>query len=187
MQVFKGKFLQALHSHMHSDDWRRPVNETDSEERERLIQIRKKDWVVHFAKRYNHGKGVATYLSRYVKRCPLKNSQIISVTENQISFRYKSHQTGSIEKMHLTPKAFIDRLVQHIPLFRQSLVRYCGIYTQSKRKNLTIVKTVLGQIIDDVVKVIEWQSYLEQLGKEVKCPQCGGRILQKEKIKSMAC
>ena len=71
---------------------------------------------MHFCERYDYADGVAKYLSRYVKSGPMKNSQIIAVSDTHVSFRYKSHLTKKMEVLKLTADAFIQRLLEHVPV-----------------------------------------------------------------------
>ncbi len=66
---------------MEKEEWKQPPNKTKILTHNMLNKLGRKEWVVHFCKRYDHAEGVAKYLSRYVKSGPLRNQQIETVTE----------------------------------------------------------------------------------------------------------
>lgn len=182
MMVFRGRFMALLKKAFEGDDWHCPVSETASARRDLVSTLYRKHWVVHFADRYRHGRGVVKYLSRYVKRSPLKNSQIERAESGYVRFRYKSHQTGRIERMRLSARAFVERLMEHVPTYRQSVVRYCGLYTSSARSRLNVAKEALGQQAPKDVAVATWSDYMEKLGHLPVCDRCGAALTHGEAV-----
>jgi len=173
MMVFRGKLLSMIKSAMKEDDWQFPPNTRESEVKNMLNKLGRQDWVVHFCKRYDYAEGVATYLARYVKSGPLRNQQIISVTDQQVTFSYQSHQTKKTETLTLSIEDFINRLLQHAPLPGKPTVRYCGLYNSVARKKLNKARAALGQSEVSERQVLDWQVFLEAKGDLPSCEICG--------------
>ena len=88
---------------------------------------------MHIRARYAHGEGVAAYLARYLKGGPLKNTQLVAADASRVCFRYTPHRDeddGSSESvlMSLSPEAFLDRYLTHVPTPRLQKVRGYGLY-----------------------------------------------------------
>ena len=113
MMVFRGKFLATLKKALEQEKLVIPKGEMTHQLKAMLNQQGRKEWVVHFCKRYDHARGVAKYLARYVKGGPFRNQQIKSITESHLTFSYQSHQTGRKEKRILSHEAFVQSFVQH--------------------------------------------------------------------------
>ena len=89
MRVFRGKLRAFVKAAMNDDpNWVLPPDRREHHIIALLNKLGRKEWVVHFCERYDYADGVAKYLSRYVKSGPLKNSQIIAVSDTHVSFRY---------------------------------------------------------------------------------------------------
>lgn len=183
MQVFRGKLRDLIKKAMNDDpDWVLPPDRREHHITALLNKLGRKEWVVHFCERYDHADGVAKYLSRYVKSGPLKNSQIIAVTDTHVSFRYKSHETKRMEVLKLTVDAFIQRLLMHVPVPGKPTVRYSGLYHGSARKKLNQAREALGQQAVSERQMLKWQDYLESLGDRPVCETCGLPLIRQEAV-----
>ena len=62
---------------------------------------------------------MAAYLARFLKDGPLKNTQLLAADASRVCFRYTPHrdEDGGAESvlMSLTPTAFLDRYLAHVP------------------------------------------------------------------------
>lgn len=182
MLIFKGIFLKLLRRSLLKETCVLPPSIDDQACRELLCELRKKDWVVHFCKPYKHAGGVAKYLSRYVKRSPLKNQQIKMVSKTHVSFVYQSHLTHRQERMTLKGEDFISRLMEHIPMRKKSSVRYCGIYTSSTRSKLDRAKASIDQEATCKPEPLSWEVYLNRLGGRPLCKICGLELSHREEV-----
>jgi hypothetical protein len=81
MLVFRGKLLDALRQALEHGELRVPADSSRQRVRSLLNSLGRKKWNVHIRARYAHGAGVAAYLARYLKDGPLKNAQLIDVSE----------------------------------------------------------------------------------------------------------
>lgn len=163
-------------------DWVIPPDRKEHHIKNILNKVGRKEWVVHFCERYDHPDGVAKYLSRYVKSGPFKNQQLIKVSDTEVSFHYKSHQTKRVETLTLSVDEFIKRLLQHVPLPRKPTVRYSGLYNSAARVKLNIARQALGQNEVSERQVLDWQSYLEGKGNMPVCKECGKKLIMHEEV-----
>ncbi len=176
MMVYRGKLLAMIKAAMEKEEWKQAPNQTKTLTHNLLNKLGRQDWVVHFCKRYDYAEGVAKYLSRYVKSGPLRNQQIQSVTNEQVTFNYQSHQTKKTESLTLTTEEFIKRLLQHIPLRGKPTVRYCGLYNGAAREKLNQARSALGQEKVSERQILQWQDFLENKGRLPVCETCGLRV-----------
>ena len=184
MMIFRGKFLALMREALENGQLRLPEDVLPHKVRTMLNFLGRKDWVVYYSERYDHPRGVANYLSRYVKGGPFRNSQINNVDKESLTFQYKSHKTKRIEKMRLPVKAFIHRLLEHVPLPGKPTVRYGGLYVSSNRSRLNIARKACGQ--GEVVKraPLDWATYLMGRGMQPECVECGRPLFHREKVAS---
>lgn len=185
MMVFRGKFLAALKKTVEQEKLVIPKGEMPHQLKAMLNRQGRKDWVVHFCKRYDHARGVAKYLARYVKGGPFRNQQIKSITESHLTFSYQSHQTGRREKRVLSHEAFVQSFVQHIPLPRKQSTRYSGLYTSVQREKLNIARKHLRQKPVPKRLDLDWMSYLDGKGFRPQCSTCGLPIYHGEESKKL--
>lgn len=77
------------------------------------------------------------YLSH---RIAITNSRIVSVTENEVSFRAKDYRSGDKILVRITPVEFIRRLKMHVLPAGFQKIRYYGfLNNRRKKKNLHII------------------------------------------------
>ena len=182
MMVFRGKLLSKLKAVLKSKKLQCPPNETPHQLNTLFNRLGRKLWVVHFCQRYDHANGVAKYLARYVKGGPFRNSQICEETETQLSFRYQSHQTRRTETLNLSIKAFIRRLIEHVPLPGKPGFRYCGLYASTTRTRLNQARTALGQTRVGPRESLSWISYMDDRGYRPLCQICAGPLFHRESV-----
>jgi hypothetical protein len=58
----------------------------------RLGHPTKTKWNVRIMERYRHGAGVVTYLARYLRGGPLKNSRLVAYDGDCVTFTYRARQ-----------------------------------------------------------------------------------------------
>ena len=182
MMVYRGKLLSLIKAALCNEQWQLPPDYTETKIKNLLNKLGRQDWVVHFCKRYDHARGVAKYLSRYVKSGPLKNQQIKTASTEEVTFQYQSHQTKKREKLTLSTEQFIKRLIQHIPLPGKPTVRYSGLYHSAAREKLNKARQVLGQAKVSEREIISWQGFLETKGCLPVCKTCGLKLTKMKDI-----
>jgi len=183
MMIFRGKIRAFINDHLSRGELNIPLNETEQTVKNLCNKLGRKEWVVHFCKRYDHGEGVAKYIARYVRGGPLKNKQI-QITENgQVSFSYTSHQTKKLEYLNIRASDFIIRWLHHVPIPRKQMVRSYGLYSPRSINALNSAKSEHHQNPVSKPEMLMWQEYLEGLDRLKPCPKCGAGLKHGEEVK----
>jgi hypothetical protein len=87
MPVFRGKLLEALHEALDAGQLSLPADLTLPQLRMLLHRVGRRKWHVQIMERYAHGRGVATYLARYLRGGPLKPARVVTWDERSVTFR----------------------------------------------------------------------------------------------------
>lgn len=104
----------------------------------------KKAWSVRIQEQYEHGRGVALYLARYMKGGPIKPEQIMSC-DQAVRFRYKDHRDQKKKTCHLALHDFIKRVLWHVPETGIHVVRHYGLYAAKNKTRRENYKRACGQ------------------------------------------
>jgi hypothetical protein len=128
----------------------------------------KKEWSVRIEERYEHGKGVVLYLSRYFRGGPLKPSQITDVTAQAIRFRYLDHRDKRTKYLALSPQEWMRRLLWHVPPEGLHTVRHYGLYAGCAHKKRAPLQAVFGTL-EKITLAVNGQ--LENM--VLSCKACG--------------
>jgi hypothetical protein len=185
-KLFAGKYIAALRKAQRQGKLQPPPDLTARKFQTLLNKLGAKvKWNVRICERYAHGEGVVTYLADYMRGGPVNNGQIEKNPENtekEINLSYTDHRDHERKKLALTPQHFIQRLLWHIPEPRQQRARYYGLYHPEKEEIRGQCREHLGQGPEEEPEFLDWQSYLERLGKpeQTCCPQCGARLIATE-------
>jgi hypothetical protein len=184
--LFAGKFIAALRKARQQGKLELPRDLTPRQFQALLNRLAGKvKWNVRICKRYEHGEGVVAYLAKYMQGGPVNNGQIEKNPENskkEILLSYTDHRDHERKKLALTPQHFIQRLLWHIPEPRQQRVRYYGLYHPKKEEIRGQCREHLGQEPEQEPEFLDWQSYLERIGKPqpTRCPECNARLITTE-------
>jgi len=174
MQLFRGKYLAALKA---SHELQLPPDMRPSQFRRLLNRLGRTDWVVHCCKPYRHGRGVARYLSRYVKTGPLKNRQLLGFDRDGVTFGYQSHRHTRRSKARFEWRQFILRLCEHVPQHLKAMVRHYGLYHGGSQALLDAARKQLGQPLKKTTVSLTWQEYLQQYVQAPMCAKCGASLM----------
>jgi hypothetical protein len=154
-----------------------------------LNKLGRVKWNVCIQERYAHGKGVLTYLGRYMRGGPISNRRIISWTKEKVRIRYKDYRedesSGKKHKeLELSTDEFLRRLLLHVPKPGSKVVRSYGLYAGCRRDDLNLCREMLDQEPVQEVKVRDWQDCVSKFGDKdpSRCPICGARMLLREVI-----
>jgi len=151
------------------------LNELDAFERY-LRPARKVEWVV-YAKRPFHGpKVVLNYLSRYTHRVAIANSRLLSLENNQVTFKWKDYRRKENERygtMTLPVQEFIRRFLIHILPSRFHRIRHYGFLSNTVRaERLQQVRVALN------IKAPEPDTKEDKAedNERLICTQCAGEM-----------
>lgn len=178
MALFRGKLLAALR-HGLATGVLTPVPDRSLAQHSALLtRLGRVKWNVHLRTRYAHGNGVLAYLARYVRGGPLKNSQLVGAAP-RIIYRYRPHDDAGgprRQQLVLSPAAFLDRLLAHVPPPRQQQVRHYGLYAHTRGAERERARQALGAPSPPApVAPLTWQAYYARLAHGadiVRCPHC---------------
>lgn len=178
MMIFRGKYLAGIKKALAAGELIIPSNEREQRLLNLCNKLGRQCWVVHCAKPYEHGQGVAKYLARYIRGGAIKNSQILQLGKQHIKLRYKSHQTKQTEYLCLTHVQFMQRLLSHMAIPKKPHYQMMGLYHGKCRLKLNQAREALGQIAVHEIKVPDWQSFIKKQGELACCKQCGKTLNQ---------
>jgi hypothetical protein len=146
-----------------------------------LRPLRKVDWVVYAKPPFAGPEAVLAYLSRYTHRVAISNSRLISVDDNQVSFKWKDYRAkdGDLYKtMALPIPEFIRRFLLHVlpPGFHR--IRHYGLLANGGRaENLARARELLAAAPQNAVPGKDNQGEDEPPMPDYPCPSCGGRMV----------
>jgi hypothetical protein len=184
MAVFRGKFLDALRTAWHCGDLQLP----EALQPQPLLNLlnrlghpQKTRWNVHIMTRYPHGTGVATYLARYLRGGPIKNSRLVAYDGRTVTLWYRDNheqsagEQGTLQRLTLPVAAFLQRVLQHVPPPHTQVVRYWGVYHPMKAEALACCRLQVGQPPVAIPARLDWQIVCAQRGEAhpEQCPTCG--------------
>jgi hypothetical protein len=86
-----------------------------------------RDWHVEVCPQYRHGRGVASYLARYMRGGPCHANQVEETETGQVKFSPKDGDRKAPVGFY-TREQFIDRYLEHVPPHRLRVVRRYGVY-----------------------------------------------------------
>jgi hypothetical protein len=84
-------------------------------------------WKVH-VQAFDGKEHFLRYAGRYVRRPPIAERRIMSVSNGLARFWYKDKRLGRRQTVTLTIEEFIDRWAQHIPKHYRHSMRYFGLF-----------------------------------------------------------
>ncbi len=165
-----------------------PKGMTKWDFRKLLKKTKRIKWNVHVRERYEHGSGVIKYIARYIRGGSISNSRILFIKDGFVTFSYWDYRKEKKETMRLSLKEFIQRYLLHVPWPHSQRVRYYGLHSSSKKKDLDICREQLGQPPVEEPEALDWKDYCKKLGHEIieYCPVCGQRLLCATKIEQRA-
>lgn len=183
--LFRGKLLAFVRQGLDRGELVVPRGQRLQPQLNLLNKLGRRKWNVWIPERYPHGTGVLTYLARDLRGAPMSAGRIVEADAQEVTFRYrdsrKSKETGHRETatMTLPIEQFVGRLLQHVPLRRQRLVRAYGVYAGNRLADLDRCRVALGQPAFEEPEKRSWQDCVAPLGEEHPecCPICGVRLV----------
>lgn len=169
-KVYREKVQSAIKLSLKSGALVLPPSESVSDILKQLRYAYSVKWNVRVQARYDHGKGVMLYLSRYIKGGPIRGAQITRLDAQQITFRYRDHRDKRLKTRSQNPMDFIDRWLEHVPVIGTHMVRHYGLYGGASRKRRNECRAQLDPSSKMETKALEIGS--QQLGVILLCKRC---------------
>lgn len=134
---FRKRFAKALRRMIKAGKIELPPDMCRFDALCRLSEAERKTWIVDVEERYEHGQGIATYLARYVRGGPLKNSRLLRLDQKHQTATLRVSRKGEPwREMTLPVGELIRRILWHVPPTGYRVVRACGLYHHHYREQL---------------------------------------------------
>ena len=138
-QVFRGKFISGLRQDYAAGELHFAGGTTAFESPTGfgvlLDQLHAKPWVVYAKHPFAGPKQVIAYLSRYTHRVAIGNHRLLSMDDDQVTFRYKDYaDQGQQKSMTLQADEFLRRFLLHILPRGFMRLRHYGLLANRYRK-----------------------------------------------------
>jgi hypothetical protein len=154
-------------------------------------EVWQQDWVVH-CKPVGNGQTALRYLAPYIYRVALSNRRLIRLLDtgrmesSQITFQYRTSDTGRLKQCTLSAEKFMHRFLQHVLPTGFVKVRYFGFFGASLRPRLL----ALQQYLETTQALPE--SHPDPLPSTLPhssplCPQCGQPMLFQRTLAPILC
>ncbi len=92
MEKFRGKFLAYLRKALDKGKLVLPPDRSEAQAQSLLNELGRAVWNVKIFDPYEHGRGVATYLARYLKGGPLSNGRLLDCRDGVVRFWYRDNR-----------------------------------------------------------------------------------------------
>jgi len=131
-QVFRGKFVAGLARAFDAGRLelaRSTLALAEPVQRARLLgALRAQSWVVYAKQPFGGPQQVLDYLGRYTHRVAISNHRLVSLSDQQVRFRYKDYAHGNARKvLALDAAEFIRRFLLHVLPAGFMRIRHYGI------------------------------------------------------------
>jgi hypothetical protein len=185
-EIFRGKFVDALEQAFQNGQlrfkgdlkllaqpkifaaWLRPLY--------------RKDWVVYLKRPFGGPEYVLHYLGRYTHRVAISNHRLVSLTDGQVTFRWRDSAHHNEQKLlPLSLNEFLCRFLLHI--LPQGFVRIRNFGFLANRKRATLLPLCF-QLLGPVQQPQAEQrvSSTEDCPDLWRCPKCGGPMKVIERL-----
>ena len=137
-------------------------------------KVWRQDWVVH-CKAVGNGQATLKYLAPYIHRVAISNRRLIafddhgSMETSQVTFQYRTSDTGQFKTRTISAERFMQRFLQHVLPRGFVKVRYYGFFGASVRPRLVFLQQLLGPAVE-IEPSTQTAAAPEQ---EILCPNCG--------------
>jgi hypothetical protein len=184
MAVFRGKMLAAIRHALACGALTLPESMGPQQLLNLLNRLghpRKTKWNVRIMERYRHGAGVVTYLARYLRGGPIKNSRLVAYDGDRVTFTCRARPeeanagSASPSRMTLPVADFLQRWLLHVPAPQSRVVRFSGLYHHTHAEALGLCRAQIGQPPVVIPVALDWQTVCAQRGEAhpERCPTCG--------------
>jgi Putative transposase/Transposase zinc-binding domain len=142
-----------------------------------LGELRRVDWVVYAKPPFGGPEQVLAYLGRYTHRVAIANARLISMTDDEVAFRWKDYRHhGKSKVMTLDPHEFIRRFLLHTLPDGFHRIRHYGFLANGHRTE----KLALCRRLLEVAPAQPTASPCDERGPQRvldRCPCCGGTMI----------
>ncbi len=186
-EIFRGKFVDALEQAFQNGQlnfqgdlkllaqpkifaaWLRPLY--------------RQDWVVYLKRPFGGPEYVLHYLGRYTHRVAISNHRLVSLTDGQVTFRWRDSAHHNEQKLlPLSLNEFLCRFLLHILPQGFVRIRNFGFLANRKRATLLPLSFQLLGSAQQPQETEQHASSTEDCPDLWRCPKCGGPMKVIEKL-----
>ncbi len=156
-------------------------------------EVWQKDWVVH-CKPVGNGQTALRYLAPYIYRVALSNRRLVhlldtgSMQSSQVTFQYRTSDTGQLKQSTLSAEKFMQRFLQHMLPRGFVKVRYYGFFGATLRSRLMMLQQHLAKFaaLNPSERTVSETDKTQSLSKHL-CLQCGLPMLLQRTLPPTLC
>jgi hypothetical protein len=185
-RVFRGKFVDGLKDAFHQGKLLFPGSlrplAAEKAFAAFLRPLFRKEWVVYSKRPFGGPEYVLHYLARYTHRVAISNHRLLSVAEDNVTFRWKDYAHGNKQrKMTVTAEEFLRRFMLHVLPRRFVRIRFSGFLANRRRRQLLPLCQQLLETTPQPPSQTPGSSEIKPAPIWL-CPCCGGPMVVIEKL-----
>jgi hypothetical protein len=185
-EIFRGKFVDALEQAFQNGQlrfqgdlkllaqpkifaaWLRPLY--------------RQDWVVYLKRPFGGPEYVLHYLGRYTHRVAISNHRLVSLTDGQVTFRWRDSAHHNEQKLlSLSLDEFLCRFLLHI--LPKGFVRIRNFGFLANRKRATLLPLCFQLLGWEQQPQADQHASSTEDGPDLwRCPKCGGPMKVIERL-----
>jgi len=170
-RVFRGKFLQALRDAIGAGRLPRDPSDTDCARHQRVLALRRHDWVVYAKTPLAGPAAVLDYLARYTPRTAIGNERLVAIDADEVRLRVRDDDTGAKRTIAMDGTQFVARLLQHVlpPGFKR--IRHYGLLAPAaKTQRLALARQLLAMPAANPQAHEDAQAFMRRVAAiEIEC------------------
>jgi Putative transposase/Transposase zinc-binding domain len=174
-RVFRGKFLAALRQAGEDGVLTRDPARNALQRAQRLLALRRHDWVVYAKTPLAGPAAVLDYLARYTHRTAIGNERLVGIDGDQVLLRVRADNQGPKRVVAVPGSEFIGRLLQHVLPCGFKRIRHYGVLAPAaKTARLALARQLLQQPQPNPQAVQDAQAFMRRVaGIDIeRCPHC---------------
>jgi rubredoxin len=147
-----------------------------------LRPLFRQPWVVYLKRPFGGPEYVLHYLGRYTHRVAISNHRLVSLTDGQVTFRWRDSAHHSEQKLlPLSLDEFLCRFLLHI--LPKGFVRIRNFGFLANRKRATLLPLCFQLLGSEQPPQTEQHASSTEDGPDLwRCPKCGGPMKVIERL-----
>lgn len=142
--TFGRKITAALRRALLADQLALPPGLSQAAALRLLRRLAKGPWIVDRRERYDHGRGVAAYVTRYLRGGPLRNRRLLAFDGESVTFQVSRHGED-LQTLTLPVPELIRRILEHVPVPGFRVLRGYGLYAHTAANKRQQARTSLPE------------------------------------------
>lgn len=131
-------------------------------------------WYCHVKKPFSGPEKVLEYMGRYTHRVAISNRRLISMNNDQVTFRVKDYkQKGKEKVVTLSFDTFIQRFLWHILPSGFRKIRHFGfLNTGFRSKKIRMIREYFKSLAQSIEDYVEAWFFRMEVYLNHRCPKC---------------